>query len=89
MVLARVHTHLTLRKLHRDLERKNAALEEALATIKTLKGIIPICAWCGNNIRDEQGDWVSVMTYLETHADVSFSHTICPTCYERLMNEQP
>ncbi len=88
VVLARVHTHLTLRKLHCDLERKNAALEEALATIKTLKGIIPICAWCGNNIRDEQGDWVSVMTYLETHADVSFSHTICPTCYERLMNEQ-
>ncbi len=87
VVLARINTHLTLRKLYRDLERKHAALEEALATIKTLSGIIPICAWCGNNIRDEQGNWMSVTTYLETHADVSFSHTICPTCYERVMNE--
>ncbi len=87
VVLARINTHLTLRKLYRDLERKHAALAEALATIKTLSGIIPICAWCGNNIRDEQGVWMSVTTYLETHADVSFSHTICPTCYERLMNE--
>lgn len=88
VVLARINTHLTLRKLYRDLERKHAALEEALATIKTLSGIIPICAWCGNNIRDEQGNWMSVTTYLETHADVSFSHTICPGCYDRLMNEQ-
>ncbi|MFQ3632083.1 response regulator [Roseiflexus sp.] len=87
VVLARINTHLTLRKLHRDLERKHAALAEALATIKTLSGIIPICAWCGNNIRDEQGNWMSVTTYLETHANVSFSHTICPTCYERVMNE--
>lgn len=87
VVLARINTHLTLRKLYRDLERKHAALAEALATIKTLSGIIPICAWCGNNIRDEQGNWMSVTTYLETHANVSFSHTICPTCYERVMNE--
>jgi DNA-binding response OmpR family regulator len=47
VVLARISTHLTLRKLYRDLERKHAALEAALATIKTLSGIIPICAWCG------------------------------------------
>lgn len=87
VVLARITTHLTLRKLYRDLERKHAALEQALATIKTLSGIIPICAWCGSSIRDEQGNWVSVTTYLETHADVSFSHTICPGCYERIMNE--
>ncbi|MGB9751085.1 MAG: response regulator [Roseiflexus castenholzii] len=87
VVLARINTHLTLRKLYRDLEQKHAALEAALATIKTLSGIIPICAWCGSQIRDERGNWVSVTTYLETHAEVSFSHTICPTCYERVMHE--
>lgn len=65
VVLARISTHLTLRKLYRDLERKHAALKEALATIKTLSGIIPICAWCGNKIRDERGEWMSVATYLE------------------------
>lgn len=89
VVLARIKTHLTLRKLYRDLERKNAALEEALATIKTLSGIIPICAWCGNKIRDEHDEWVSVATYLETHADITFSHTICPDCYRRLTGESP
>lgn len=89
VVLARIKTHLTLRKLYRDLEHKNAALEEALATIKTLSGIIPICAWCGNKIRDEHDEWVSVATYLETHADITFSHTICPDCYRRLTGESP
>lgn len=87
VVLARITTHLTLQKLYRDLERKNAALEQALATIKTLSGIIPICAWCGNSIRNEHGDWVSVTSYIETHTDASFTHTICPACYERIMNE--
>jgi DNA-binding response OmpR family regulator len=89
VVLARISTHLTLRKLYRDLERKHAALEAALATIKTLSGIIPICAWCGNKIRDEGGEWMSVATYLETHAEVTFSHTICPDCYERITGEAP
>jgi len=89
VVLARISTHLALRKLYRDLERKHAALEAALATIKTLSGIIPICAWCGNKIRDEGGEWMSVATYLETHAEVTFSHTICPDCYERITGEAP
>lgn len=89
VVLARIKTHLTLRKLYRDLEHKHAALEEALATIKTLSGIIPICAWCGNKIRDEHDEWVSIATYLETHADITFSHTICPDCYRRLTGESP
>ncbi|MGQ9547895.1 MAG: response regulator [Roseiflexus sp.] len=89
VVLARIKTHLTLRKLYRDLEHKNAALEEALATIKTLSGIIPICAWCGSKIRDEGGEWVSVATYLETHAEITFSHTICPDCYRRITGESP
>lgn len=89
VVLARIKTHLTLRKLYRDLEHKNAALEEALATIKTLSGIIPICAWCGSKMRDEHDEWVSVATYLETHADITFSHTICPDCYRRLTGESP
>ena len=89
VVLARISTHLTLRKLYRDLERKHAALKEALATIKTLSGIIPICAWCGNKIRDERGEWMSVATYLETHAEVTFSHTICPDCYEHITGEAP
>jgi DNA-binding response OmpR family regulator len=84
IVLARLHTHLTLRNLRRALEIKNAELQEALSTIKTLSGIIPICAWCGKNIRNEQGEWVNVMSYLQSHADIEFTHTLCPGCYERM-----
>jgi DNA-binding response OmpR family regulator len=86
-VLARLHTHLTLRNLRRALEIKNAELQEALSTIKTLSGIVPICAWCGKNIRNEQGEWVSVISYLRSHADVEFTHTLCPGCYEQVNAE--
>jgi len=81
-VLARVQTHLALRRLQRDLEQRNAELQEALATIKTLSGLIPICAWCGKRIQDED-EWVSVETYIETHSDAKFSHGICPDCLDQ------
>jgi DNA-binding response OmpR family regulator len=84
IVLARLHTHLTLRNLRRALEVKNAELQEALSTIKTLSGIVPICAWCGKNIRNEQNEWVSLMSYLHSHTSIEFTHTLCPGCYERV-----
>jgi DNA-binding response OmpR family regulator len=87
IVLARLHTHLTLRNLRRALEIKNAELQEALSTIKTLSGIVPICAWCGKNIRNEQDEWVSLMSYLQSHAGIQFTHTLCPDCYERVNAE--
>jgi DNA-binding response OmpR family regulator len=81
-VLARVKTHLALRQLQLKLEQRNAELEEALATIKTLKGLIPICAWCGRKIKDGEV-WVEVETYVKTHADVEFTHGICPDCMSK------
>ncbi|GAB4129747.1 MAG: hypothetical protein Fur005_38870 [Roseiflexaceae bacterium] len=87
IVLARIRTHLTLRNLRRDLERRNAELEEALATINTLSKIVPICAWCGKNIRNEQNEWVSLVSYLRDHAGIEFTHTLCPNCYAQV-NEQ-
>ena len=74
-VLARVNTHVTLRKRERELEH---ALEE----IKTLTGILPICAYC-KQIRNDEGYWQQVEEYIAEHSRAMFSHGICPSCYRR------
>lgn len=58
-------------------------LENALAEIKTLQGIIPICAHC-KQIRDDKGIWKQIELYLSQHSDATFSHGICPACSEKL-----
>ena len=67
-------------------EAKNsviADLEKALAEIKTLKGLIPICASC-KKIRDDQGFWHAVEVYIRDRTDAEFSHGICPDCARKL-----
>lgn len=87
------HT-LRIEYLNRDLvATTNALLEEkqklekAAEEIKTLKGILPMCAHC-KKIRDDQGYWNFLETFLETHSDASFSHSICPECSERLYGRE-
>lgn len=78
--------HERSRQLNRDLAEvlevnleKTAALEKSLAEIKTLQGFLPICACC-KKIRDDYGLWTRVEEYISTHADVEFSHGLCPDC---------
>jgi PleD family two-component response regulator len=85
-VLARVHNHLSLHKLQQELEEKNRQLQvqneqlqEALANVKTLSGLLPICANC-KKIRDDEGYWHIVEAYIRDHSDAIFSHGICPDC---------
>jgi PAS domain S-box-containing protein len=54
-------------------------LRVAMANIKTLKGLLPTCAWC-KKVRDDNGHWQKVETYIEEHSDASFTHGICPDC---------
>ncbi len=54
-------------------------LEEALRRIKTLNGILPICAHC-KRIRDSVGDWHLLEEYIRERSDADFSHGICPEC---------
>ena len=66
----------------RDEEERFELIEElteALKQVKTLAGLLPICASC-KSIRDDQGYWQKVETYLTQHSDVVFSHGICPEC---------
>ena len=92
-ILVRVQTHVQIARLHQALSRRNAELErltaeltarqqeleEALANLKTLRGLIPICAHC-KKIRDDRGFWQQVETYVMQHSDAQFSHGICPEC---------
>ena len=63
----------------RELEITNQKLLEALANIKKLEGILPICANC-KKIRDDKGAWAQIEEYFDEHTDASFSHGICPEC---------
>jgi YesN/AraC family two-component response regulator len=69
---------------HREeREKLITELQEALATIKTLHGILPICSSC-KKIRNDEGSWTQIEAYISEHTDVQFSHGICAECAERL-----
>jgi PAS domain S-box-containing protein len=63
-------------------------LTDALAHVKTLSGLLPICASC-KKIRDDKGYWQQVETYIKDRSDADFTHGICPECVKRLYPEYP
>jgi len=72
--------------IFKDLNDTNKRLEKALAEVKTLSGLLPICASC-KKIRDDTGYWSSIETYIRQHSDAQFSHGICPDCMVKLYPE--
>jgi two-component system, cell cycle sensor histidine kinase and response regulator CckA len=78
---------ITERKREEQLRLKLIQeLTEALAQVKTLSGLLPICASC-KKIRDDNGYWQQVETYIQKHANVDFTHGICPDCVKQLYPE--
>jgi len=76
--------HLLARhRAEAERERLIAELQQALASVKTLKGLIPICSSC-KKVRDDQGYWTQLETYLAQHSDAAFSHGLCLDCMRRL-----
>jgi hypothetical protein len=67
------------RRAAEERDRLVFELQDALAQIKTLQGLIPLCAWC-HKIRDDEGAWQGLESYLQEHTDATFSHGICPSC---------
>lgn len=61
------------------LQEAVVKLERALAEVKTLRGILPICSFC-KKIRDDDGDWNQVDVYVKERSDADFSHSVCPAC---------
>ncbi len=65
-----------------ELRRLNQELQAALAEVKALKGLLPICCGC-KKIRDDRDYWSEVEVYLMKHTDAKFTHGYCPTCLEK------
>ena len=68
------------------LQQRNEALEAALAEVKALSGLLPICAWC-KKIRDDDGYWTQVDQYFRSRTDLKFTHGVCSECAENMEDE--
>lgn len=77
----RVRNHLEMKKKNDLVKQQKAELEAALARIKRLEGIIPICMYC-KSIRNDKNSWERLEEYFEKHSDARFSHGICDKCKE-------
>lgn len=80
---ARIEVGRRMIEMRFELNEKVEELKQALEQVRTLKGIVPICANC-KNVRDDQGYWNRVETYLNEHTEADFTHAVCPDCMKRL-----
>jgi DNA-binding NtrC family response regulator len=93
--LRRAHDELEMQVKQRTAELQNEieerkmteeSLRDALSKIKTLSGLLPICASC-KKIRDDDGTWVHIESYIKNNSDADFTHGVCPECAIRLYPE--
>ncbi len=86
--LLSVLTDITERKqAEEERERLIQELQETLARVNTLSGLLPICAWC-KKLRDDKGYWNSVEEYISAHTGAEFTHGMCPECQEKYFPEE-
>ncbi len=72
-----------IQKYNEEREKLILELQDAIAKVKTLSGMLPICASC-KKIRDDKGYWKQIETYISEHSDALFTHGICPECTKKL-----
>lgn len=84
---ARVQVGAHVLELQKVLAARVRELEAANSQVKQLQGMLPICSYC-KKIRDEQNYWRRVESYISEHAEVTFSHGICPACYTDVVQPQ-
>ncbi len=83
---ARVQVGQRMVEMQAALAAKVEELQKAFDQIKTLRGIVPICASC-KKIRDDQGFWNKVEVYISEHTEAEFSHGMCPECMAKMYPE--
>jgi len=81
-LIARVRVGERVIDLEQQLRNRVVELEDAMAHIKFLQGILPICMFC-HRIRDDEESWRRIEDYLQERADVQLSHGLCPQCFEK------
>jgi hypothetical protein len=87
--LTRAQVEIERRKVaERERDETIRELRQALSEVKTLRGLLPICARC-KRIRDDKGYWNLIEAYLKAHTDVEFTHGICPDCAKELYPDLP
>lgn len=83
-------TALATWKIREELAREqalNRALATAMAEVKQLRGIIPMCSFC-RKIRDDKNQWIPLESYISKHSDAQVSHGLCPACYKKHYGEE-
>lgn len=87
LILARTIRYAVERR-QRDLEQEKliGELQTALAEVKTLNGLLPICSHC-KQIRDDKGYWNEIETYISKRTDASFAHSLCPSCFIKQLED--
>jgi DNA-binding NtrC family response regulator len=90
LVKSQINSRNLVRVIRYSIERQNllVRLERSLKEIKTLRGLLPICAWC-KNIRDDKGYWKNVEEYITELTGTFLTHGICPACYAKLREQYP
>ena len=81
-----LHDITERKRIEEERERLNVELKDAFEKIRTLTGLIPICAGC-KKIRDDTGYWNQLELYVEEHSDAVFSHGLCPECFQKYFAE--
>lgn len=84
---ARISAGCRIVELQQALADRVRQLEQSLAYVKQLQGLLPICCYC-KRIRDYDDYWQQLERYISTHADVQFSHGICPECLQRAFKSE-
>jgi AmiR/NasT family two-component response regulator len=83
IAIARFKDMMELRRINVELQTRYHEIQTAMAEIKTLSGLLPICSSC-KKIRDDQGYWQQVEVYIAKHSNADFSHGLCPDCMKKL-----
>jgi len=84
---ARVQNGRRLVELQQGLADRISELEQALAEVKQLSGLLPICAYC-KRIKEGKDYWEAVEKYIAGRSQAQFSHAVCPDCYEKIVKPQ-
>lgn len=83
---ARVQVGARVVHLQMELAERVRELEAALAHVKQLQGLLPICCYC-KKIRDDRNYWHEVEAYIAQHSQAKFTHGICPECYQKVVQQ--
>jgi DNA-binding response OmpR family regulator len=83
---ARAQVGMRMVALQESMARRLAELEQALANVKQLRGLLPMCSYC-KKIRVDDKYWQQLEGYLSEHSDAEFSHGICPECFPSVLDD--